>query len=112
MTYIFNVDEILDACEHALDTGEWTGPEKEWESDLGATSPEPHIALDPEYREVNAEFVASIPRTVLLAAFQLGYDQRERMFRKSGKYDSALWDMDPDELRWVADGIEISTVRG
>lgn len=108
MTDIFDVDEILNACEHALKTGEWTGPESEWVSHLGATSPEPHIALDPEYREVNAEFVPSIPRTVLLAAFQLGYDQRERMFKKDRRYDSALWDLNPDELRWVADGIEMA----
>lgn len=57
----------------------YNGPEIEWQSTkLGATRPEPHIALSLEYREdndldVDIEYLASLAGAV---AFEAGYRER------------------------------------
>lgn len=55
------------------------GPRIEWQSgNLAATRPEPHIALDPEYREdndidVDADYLLSLR---LAVAMEAGYRER------------------------------------
>jgi hypothetical protein len=107
-----NFGEVQEGLLDALNGKGYTGPEIEWTNGtLAATTPEPHIRLDPEYMSEDDD-----PQgTVLGCAVQIGIEQGYRMalesFRQPLRYaKDALEEMDrhPDlAKRDLADAIKL-----
>ncbi len=83
---LLDTSEILEAIQRG---SPWTGPNVEWTcSSLGATTPPPSVALDPEYIEDNGIEVDDDYLRVLI--WQVGIEQGYRMGRNDADLDAWL----------------------